>query len=42
MDDLPASAQEVDTVVARLDDSDWDVRKKALQALGQLDPTSLA
>ena len=42
MDDSAASAQDVDTVVARLDDSDWGVRKEALEMLGKLEPARLA
>ena len=42
MEDLAASAQYVDTVVARLDDPDWVVRSCALDTLGNLEPAALA
>ena len=35
-------AQHADAVVARLEDSAWDVRKMALETLGKLDPAAFA
>ena len=42
MDDSAASAQDVDTVVARLDDSDGIVRRQALETLYEFEPPTLA
>ena len=39
---MAASAQDVDTVVARLDDSDCSVRRQALKTLYELEPPPLA
>ena len=35
-------AQHASAVVARLDDSDWEVRHEALTTLGKLEPVTLA